>query len=384
MDEARNPFQLEADDRVEPFGRVRELETIDAMLERLAAGRAATPVLLAGRSGAGCSTLLRAAEHRADAHDWHYGAASVAHDEPLRDAVARAIAAALTVFAARRPGAAGLRTAVDAVAGFAPSAIDDLPIAVSHDALAVPRGDLSRDLRRLLLEIADGLRDLVGRGVLVAIDDLHRADPADAVATLRVFAEVMQDGQPVGLVAAGTPTLRWFAVSADLAPALVDVGPLAASDVAVLVTERVRAAGAEATAAAAGAVARSTAGYPALVVLYAHAAWNAAGGDVLDEPSVSAGAPAARDLLANLVLAPALAVPAAARRYLRAVAEADDPADSAEVARRLGDTTRFGSGASQLTILRDDLVRAGILATVDGTHLAFAHPAARSYVLSWE
>ena len=31
-----------------------------------------------------------------------------------------------------------------------------------------------------------------------------------------------------------------------------------------------------------------------------------------------------------------------------------------------------------------DLVRRGVLATADGSHLTFSHPAARSYVLSWE
>ena len=76
--------------------------------------------------------------------------------------------------------------------------------------------------------------------------------------------------------------------------------------------------------------------------------------------------------------------PRAGDLVLHGVEHADDPADSEVIARRLGDTTRFGSGASQMTELRDDLVRRGLLSNADGTHLAFVHPAARSFVLSWD
>jgi len=72
------------------------------------------------------------------------------------------------------------------------------------------------------------------------------------------------------------------------------------------------------------------------------------------------------------------------RHSLRAVAEAEDPAASDLIARRLGDTTRFGSGASQMPEVSDEFVRRGLHSTVDGMHLAFVHPAARSFVLSGE
>lgn len=391
MDEQRNPFVVDRTDAaaavaagaVEPIGRARELEAVDAMLDALASGGDAMPVLLAGRSGVGTSTIAAAVDARATARDWCCGTVTVPVGDPLRDVVASAFAAALQVFAQRRPGAAALRVAADALAGFAPAVVDALPVPVTHEALAVSRGDLGRDLRRLLANVADAMRELVGRGFVIVLDDLHAAEAADAAALVAAFADAGRDAQPVALVAAGTATLHRVAADAGEPGVVLDVGPLGAADV-----EAVLAAGASWTPAAAQVVARSTAGYPQLVLLYAHAAWAAAtsapAGGPIYEDAVNAGAPVARDLLARTVLAPAYDVSGAARRYLRAVAEADDLVDAATVARRLGDTTRFGSGASQLAILADDLVRRGLLATTDGVHLTFAHPAGRSYVLSWE
>ena len=385
MDEARNPFDPHhGRDPVALVGRDRELAAIDTLLDRLAAGAATAPTVFSGRSGVGTSALVRVVAEHAAPHDWHTGLASPAVDEPLRETVARAFAQALSSFAARRPGAAGVRIAADALAGFAPSVLDELPGSIGPDAVDVPRGDLARDLRRLVAAVADSLRDLVGRGLLVVIDDLHRAPADDAAVVLRTFADAMRDGQPVGLVVAGTPTVRWLAATAGIVDSVIDVAPLGMADTFALVRDRARSAGAEVDDDALDAIARSTAGYPALALLYARAAWDAAAGPTITGADVTDGAATARDRLARTVLAPAFAVAPAARRYLRAVAESDDPADSGAIARRLGDTTRFGSGASQLTQLRDELVRLGLLTNIDGTHLTFAHPAARSYVLSWE
>lgn len=389
MDEQRNPYAIgridatasRAPDASEPVGRARELEAIDAMLDALAAGGEARPVLLAGRSGVGTSTIAAAVGVHAAARDWCCGTVTVSAGEPLRDVVAHAFAGALHELASRRPGAAALRVAADALAGFAPAVVDALPVPVTHEALAVSRGDLGRDLRRLLAQVADALRDLVGRGLVIVLDDLHAAAADEAAAVLGAFADAGRDAQPVALVAAGTPTLHRVAADAGEAGVVLDVGPLGPADVEALL-----ATGAAWTPAAVQAVARATAGYPQLAVLYAHAAWAAATDPTapIDEDAVAAGAPVARELLAARVLAPAYDVGGGARRYLRAVAEADDPVDAGTIARRLGDTTRFGSGASQLALLGDDLVRRGLLATTDGAHLVFAHPAGRSFVLSWE
>jgi hypothetical protein len=238
----------------------------------------------------------------------------------------------------------------------------------------------------LVARVADSMRELVGRGLLVVLDDLHRADPLEAATVLRTLGGAMRDGHPVGLVAAGSAAVRHvLALGAlDTEVDVVDVAPLHPAEVVALVTARARDAGVQVEAGAAEAIAKATAGYPQLVLLYAGAAWDAAPGPSITAADVGAGAATARDRLARLVLAPAFTVPPTARRYVRAVAEADDPVDSEQIARRLGDTTRFGSGASQMDRTRDELVRAGLLSTVDGTHLAFVHPAARSFVLSWE
>jgi hypothetical protein len=384
MDEARNPFDPFAAHAALLVGRSAELQLVDDTVTQLAAGRSAVPVLLAGRSGAGTSTLLGALGPAAERHDWHTGVAPALPDEPLREAVGRAFARALTSFAARRPGAHGVRAAADALVAFAPRAATELPVAADPGHFDEARGDLARDLRRLLSRTGDALRDLVGRGFVVVIDDLHAADPVDAIALVATAAEAMRDGVPVAIVAGGTPTLRWFARAAGTPDALHEVRPL---DVAA-VTELLRTATARAHGGiddrAIEAVAHATAGYPQLVVLYAQAAWRVAGGPIITGDDVAVAAEEARTRLAQAVLGPAFALDAASRRYLRAVAEAGDPADSVLLDRRLGDTTRFGAGSSPRTELRDALVRRGLLSNLDGTHLGFAHPAARSYVLSWQ
>jgi hypothetical protein len=359
------------------------LAAADDAVTTLAAGGAAAPVLLAGRTGVGTSAVLRSLGACADRHDWHAGVATARPDEPLREAVGRAFARALTSFAARRPGAVGVRSAADAVVAFAPRAAAELPVVADPGHFDEARGDLARDLRRLLARTGDALRDLVGRGFLVAVDDLHAADPADAVALLGTASEAMRDGMPVALVAAGTPTVRWFAADAGASDGLREVRPLDLAATTELLRTAAARAGGGIDDRAIETIAGATAGYPQLVLLYAQAAWREAGGPIITADDVAAGAGDARRQLAEAVLAPAFALDAASRRYLRAVAEAGDLADSALLARRLGDTTRFGNGASQLTELRDALVRRGLLSNVDGTHLAFAHPAARSYVLSW-
>jgi hypothetical protein len=393
MDHALNPFDpARRHDPDALVGRERELGLIDAMVARLAASAPAAPVVFCGRAGVGRTAVLEAVARRAAAHDWYAGLAAAELDEPLRDGVARAFARALTALAARRPGASGLRAAAEAVVAFSPHVLAELPVQVMASAGDVARGDLERDLRRLVGRVADSMRDLVGRGLLIVIDDLHRADPLDAAALLRTLSAAMRDGHPVGLVAAGTITLRHAVAlgapdtDSDTASGIdpVDVAPLPPADAAQLVVALARPTGVELETGAADAIAKATAGYPELLLLYAGAAWDSAPGPTITAADVAAGAAVARDRLARLVLTPAFAVSPAARRYVRAVAEADDPADSDLIARRLGDTTRFGSGASQMTELRDDLVRRGLLSTADGTHLAFVHPAARSFVLSWD
>ena len=385
MDEAQNPFLAQHGRAPRGIvGRDDEFAAIDELLDATASGAGAAPLVFCGRSGVGTTVVVRSVEAVALERDWYAGFASPNLDEPLRETVARAFAAALTSFAARRPGAAAVRSAAEAVAGFCPYVIDDLPGAVAAAAVDTPRGSLGRDLRRLIASVGDGLRDLVGRGLVLVIDDLHRAQSDEIVDLFEAFTESMRDGQPVTLIAAGTPTLGYLATRAGIGGRVFDIAPLIAADARDLVRDWAASEGVTIDDDAVDAIVASTAGYPALVLLYAHAAWNMAAGPTVTAADVAAGAAVARDRLARDVLAPRFALAAAARRYVRAVAEADDPADSDAIARRLGDTTRFGNGASQLTELRDELVRRGVLTNINGARLAFAHPAARSYVLSWE
>lgn len=385
MDHERNPF--DASRRYGPdalVGRQHELGIVDVLLDRLAAGAPAGPIVLCGRAGVGRTAILEAAAARAAGRDWYAGLAAPELAEPLRDGVARAFARALTALSARRPGASGLRSAAEAVIAFSPHVLAELPVPMMPSSIDVVRGDLQRDLRRLIGRVSDSLRELVGRGLLVMIDDLHRADPLETAAVLRTFDAAMRDGQPIGLIVAGTAALRHVVALTDVALEVLEIAPLQPGAGAGLVIGLAQQAGVEMEPAAGAAIAKATAGYPQLVLLYAAAAWDTAPGPTIAAADVAAGAAVARDRLARLVLTPAFSVPSAARRYVRAVAEAEDPADSDLIARRLGDTTRFGSGASQMTELRDELVRRGLLSTADGTHLAFVHPAARSFVLSWE
>jgi hypothetical protein len=385
MDHEQNPFDATRHDGPAVLvGRERELSVVDALLGRLAAAAPTGPVVFCGRGGVGRTAILESVALRAADHDWYTGLAAAELAEPLRDVVARAFARALTALAARRPGASGLRSAAEAVVAFSPHVLAELPVPVLSSSVDVARGDLERDLRRLLARVSDSLRELVGRGLVIVIDDLHRADVLEAATVLRTFSDSMRDGQPIGLVVAGTATLRHVAALAERELEIVEIAPLSPAVSARLAIALAKDAAVEMEPAAGEAIANATAGYPELVLLYAGAAWDTAPGPTITAADVAAGAAVARDRLARLVLTAAFSVSPAARRYVRAVAEADDPADSEVIARRLGDTTRFGSGASQMTELRDELVRRGLLSNADGTHLAFVHPAARSFVLSWD
>ncbi len=171
MDDVRNPFASFGGGPSILVGREPALQLVEGVVTRLSAGASCAPVLFAGRTGVGTSAILGAVPPRVAHYDWYAGIARARPDEPLRDAVGRAFARALGSLASRRPGAVAVRAASDAVAAFAPRAAGDLPVTPDPHAYAESPGDLARDLRRVFSRVGDALGDLVGRGLVVTLDD---------------------------------------------------------------------------------------------------------------------------------------------------------------------------------------------------------------------
>ena len=123
------------------------------------------------------------------------------------------------------------------------------------------------------------------------------------------------------------------------------------------------------------AVGDKSVGSPLLVQALASAAWDASSGDSVTAEHVEAGRGRAESLFVEEYVAPLLdRLAPAERRYLRAMAELrHQRLDSLVVARKLGDTTRFGE-SSTLAAVRDGLLRAGLLWSPDGQELRFTLP----------
>lgn len=302
-------------------GRSVPLGLIDAAMTALTAGARARGLLVQGLNRSGRSTFLQLAARTATDRGWVQVAAAFPKGQPAGLAERHAIAAVAEELARRRPGA---------------SAVGRLQRAAQL-AMAEPQEPFP-NLGAELTEALESTRC----GVLVTLDDA----PASG-SDLESLAAPTETGLPflavIATPAGFPPSSRFDAI---------ELGPLEQCELAGLLTrtnnDRTN------NDRSVQELERASGGWPWLAVALADApsaCW----------PEVTAS-------LGGQLLGP---LSGTERRYLNTVAAlGSGPAELTQVARSLGDTTRFSAESSALAGVRDALTTKGLVyqpdpATVD-------------------
>lgn len=218
-----NPFAPAAGARPPLLaGREVELECLSGLAAGVADGTARGLILL-GPDGLGKTSLLRVCEDLAEAHGVLTHTTPLQRFEELGHVVAHIVQ---TVVARLRPGRRELEHLRRAVsAGHVITANAEGPLLLTADPKRTGQaGKLTRDLEVLLSALGRFLRGR-GTGLVIVLDDVHRADDVGFRALATALHRVA--GEPLALVAAGLQPLPRLGAAAD--------GPLdAVADVVVL------------------------------------------------------------------------------------------------------------------------------------------------------
>lgn len=241
-------------------------------------------------------------------------------------------------------------------------------------------------LAEALAELADEVRhDRPQGGLFVTVDELQVAAPGDLAllaATLHrlnvehpdsavVFAGTGLPHTPGVLSAAGVTHPDRLFVLEDLPVALSEL------DAMFAVVEPARRVGVSWHPDAAAAVVAASNGYPAHLQLFARATWQMATGPTsIEARDVAAALPYARAELNRRTLGPRWdRMPDRQMEYLAALALAGGRTTSKTIGRSLGRTL------SELSSLRDDLIREGDIYSPQRGYVVLTMPIFREFIL---
>lgn len=230
-----------------------------------------------------------------------------------------------------------------------------------------PTVDQQLDLRAQIEALADHLAER-NTGLLITVDELHRADRAGLRELVATLQHCLRDERPVAFAGAGLPAAVADLLNDDVLTFLrradrYHLGSVDPVDVADALRTPLQEAGYEVTDAAVDVAARGTAGYPFLIQLVGY--WickNLPGGAgrLIDEAAAAAGVRAARRRLGALVHAPALRdLSEVDRTFLAAMAVDDGPSRMAEIAERMKVGANYASQYRRRLIDADLIYPAG-------------------------
>lgn len=225
------------------------------------------------------------------------------------------------------------------------------------------------------------LARLSGRGVLLAMDDLHRLPPRTALNFLAAMAVAPLDGPPVRLVATALPSIG---ATLDRSPALRDrfvqrleLAAFADAEAAALLINTAAASGMKFEASALALLVKAAHGNARYLQQLGHAAWEATEGSPIRRAAAAAAIPVALAAIdADIYMNGSLRLTAQEQRYLRALAELGPGAQGSGAT-----AARAGRKVTELAPVRSSLVNKGLLYAPAYGHTAFTTPGFERYVL---
>ena len=249
-----------------------------------------------------------------------------------------------------------------------------------------PAAEHHPDLRAQLTALTEHLANY-GTGLLLTVDELHRADRAGLRELAATVQHCFREERPIAFAGAGLPAAVADLLNDDVLTFLrradrYHLGSVHPADVADALRTPLHTAGYTITDPALRTATAGTGGYPFLIQLVGFwicklADTNATGGEVglVDETVAVAGVQAARRRLGSLIHEPALRdLSHVDRTFLAAMAVDDGPSRMADVASRL---TADANYASQYRLR---LIAADMIHPAGHGHVDFTLPYLRDYL----
>ena len=345
-------------------GRDRDLDNVQALVERLSDGGYERSLIYSGLRGVGKTVLLMEFDVLASEAGWATTDVQEVGSQPdfrvtfarmaarllremsrkhrIKDRVDRALGV-VKAFSIAVPGAVQLKLDVEAASGIADS------------------GDPEQDLSELIVEVGD-VAQQAQSGALFLIDEMHNLDTPALAAICIAFQAVSRRGLPVALVGAGLPDLQVRLISAkpyaDRLFQYRELGRLSDAAARAALVGPAAALGVEFEEEAARRVVRESAGYPYFLQEYGLELWN----NVEQTPITSSDLDTVREIvndsLAHSFFTPRFQLATdTEQRYLAAMAELGEPPyRSNQVAVRYGATDQRG-----VSMHRDSLIQKGLI-----------------------
>ena len=345
-------------------GRDRDLDNVQALVERLSDGGYERSLIYAGLRGVGKTVLLMEFDVLASEAGWATTDVQEVGSQPdfrvtfarmaarllremsrkhrIKDRVDRALGV-VKAFSIAVPGGVQLKLDVEAASGIADS------------------GDPEQDLTELIVEVGD-VAQHAQSGVLFLIDEMHNLDTPALAAICIAFQAVSRRGLPVALVGAGLPDLQVRLISAkpyaDRLFQYRELGRLSDAAAHAALVGPAAGLGVEFEEEAARRVVRESAGYPYFLQEYGLELWN----NVEQTPITSSDLDTVREIvndsLAHSFFTPRFQLATdTEQRYLAAMAELGEPPyRSNQVAARYGAKDQRG-----VSMHRDSLIQKGLI-----------------------
>jgi hypothetical protein len=345
-------------------GRDRDLDNVQALVERLSDGGYERSLIYSGLRGVGKTVLLMEFDVLASEAGWATTDVQEVGSQPdfrvtfarmaarllreisrkhrIKDRVDRALGV-VKAFSIAVPGAVQLKLDVEAASGIADS------------------GDPEQDLTELIVEVGD-VAQHAQSGALFLIDEMHNLDTPALAAICIAFQAVSRRSLPVALVGAGLPDLQVRLISAkpyaDRLFQYRELGRLSDAAARAALVVPAAALGVEFEEEAARRVVRESAGYPYFLQEYGLELWN----NVEQTPITSSDLDTVREIvndsLAHSFFTPRFQLATdTEQRYLAAMAELGEPPyRSNQVAARYGVRDQRG-----VSMHRDSLIQKGLI-----------------------
>lgn len=365
-------------------GRSVELRRIEDQLARVVTyGELGGPLLVFhAPRGLGKTSLLRAAQRRADALGFVSAWVACSRERPVLPELVRSLQTALERADVLPRGGAGGRwrkrlQSVTIEVGLpgakVQAAVADPPRAAEEPAASAPIGALEA----LLHDTATLVRSRGGAGLLVFLDELHAASADDMSVLLNTLQNLdgARDTNPLAVVTAGlpvTPEALTRAATFGERSSFVSLDVLNNEDARTLLLAPADAEGVAWSAGALDAVVAEARGYPYLLQLIGSSTWDAARpnrGDRLTITHVRKGLPAAREQLTAMHRARWGAATPTERSFLAAMAATGkDNVTRADIATGMGRESRAISDP------RERLIEKGVIEPVGHGLVRFTLP----------
>ena len=243
-----------------------------------------------------------------------------------------------------------------------------------------PTAEDRPDLRAQLTALTDHLADH-GTGLLLTVDELHRADRAGLRELAATIQHLFREERSIAFAGAGLPTAVADLLNDDVLTFLrradrYHLGDADPADVEEALRSPLATAGYRITDRALGVATAGTGGYPFLIQLVGFWIGKLADADakgtatevvLIDETIAAAGVQAARRRLGSLIHEPALRdLSHVDRTFLAAMAVDDGPSKMADVAARLDADANYAS-QYRLRLIASDMIRPAGRGRVDFT-----------------